>query len=76
MSPADARTLLATGQTVYLADFGTGPVLTTRIPCGQTPRYSLGRYPPDAMPTDDELAEDLLAGRQQLARMARKTVAA
>lgn len=68
MTPAQAYPLLKTGQTVYLADFGTGPRLTTRIPCGKTPYYSLGRYTPDAMPTEDELAADITNGLQQLGR--------
>ena len=68
MTPADAYPLLKTGQTVYLADFGTGPRLTTRIPCGRTPAYSLGRYTPDALPTADELRADITHGLAQLAR--------
>lgn len=68
MTPADALELLATGLTVYLADFGTGPRLTTRIPCGRTNSYSLGRYPPDALPTRDELKADITHGLAQLAR--------
>lgn len=72
MTPALARSLLSTGLTVWLIDTGTGPTLTTRIPCGRTPAYSLGRWPPDALPTDEELAADLAAGLQQLTRLTRR----
>ena len=72
MSPAEALDLARTGQTVWLADFGAGPTLTTRIPCGRTPAYSLGRWPPDALPTPEELEADIAAGLQQLSRLRRK----
>lgn len=68
MTPAAAYPLLRTGLTVYLVDTGSGPRLTTRIPCGRTNSYSLGRYPPDALPTRDELKADISHGLAQLAR--------
>lgn len=72
MTPADAIALLRTGKTVYLADFGTGPRLTTRIPCGRTPAFSLGRYTPDALPTEDELRADISNGLAQISRNRRR----
>lgn len=72
MTTAEALALARTGLTVWLVDTGTGPSLTTRIPCGRTPAYSLGRWPPDALPTHDELAADIAAGLQQLSRLNRR----
>ena len=71
MTTAEALALARTGLTVWLVDTGTGARLTTRIPCGRTPAYSLGRYTPDAIPTEDELAADITHGLQQLARLQR-----
>lgn len=71
MTPAEALALARTGLTVWLVDTGTGPRLTTRIPCGRTPAYSLGRYTPDAMPTEAEIDDDITHGLQQLARLQR-----
>lgn len=72
MTPATALDLARTGKTVWLADFGTGPRLTTRIPCGRTPAFSLGRWPPDALPTEAEIEADIAHGLQQLNRLRRK----
>lgn len=73
MTPAAALELARTGLTVYVADFGRGPELTTRIPCGRTLAYSLGRWPPDALPTLSEMKADLASARAQIARDRRRT---
>jgi len=75
MTPATALDLARTGLTVWLVDTGTGPRLTTRIPCGRTPAYSMGRYTPDAIPTLAEVEADLMYGLQQLKRLTNRRAA-
>jgi hypothetical protein len=72
--PTLALQLFRTGRTVYLAKppYLSEPVLTTRIPCGRTVAFSLGRRVGNAMPTPEELTEDLVAGQQQLSRLQKK----
>lgn len=73
VAPCTARRLLrqAAGlRTLYLVRRPTRPEpeITLDIPCGQTLAVALGRWPLDALPTDDELAEDI---RRALAAMRR-----
>lgn len=71
--PAQALSLLRTGHTVYLAKppYMDSPRLTTAIPCGQTKAFSLGRAVDGVLPTPAEVADDLVAGLQQLGRLRR-----
>lgn len=80
-TPATARALIrqAAGQhTLYLVRRPTtrAPELTIDVPCGQTRAVTLGRWPLDAMPTDDELAEDIEAALIRLCGAKRRTAAA
>jgi hypothetical protein len=70
-----ALELMRTGHTVWLAKppYMSTPRLTTAQPCGRTAAFSLGRAVDGVLPTPQELAEDLLAARQQLSRAARKS---
>lgn len=74
LDSALALQLFRTGRTVWLVKppYLSTPQLTTRIPCGRTVAFSLGRAVDGVLPTPAELADDLLAGQQQLSRMARK----
>lgn len=66
--------LFRTGRTVYLMKppYLSKPQLTTRIPCGRTLAFSLGRAVDGVLPTPAEIADDLLAGQQQLSRMQKR----
>lgn len=48
-------------RTVYLVRRPTSsePEITLDVPCGQTRAVALGRWPPDATPTEEELAYDI-----------------
>lgn len=69
----EAAALFRTRRTVWLVrkPYLSEPVLTTDIPCGPALAVSLGRYTQDAMPTEREIASDLLGARQELSRKAR-----
>lgn len=72
--PSQALALLRTGHTVFLAKkpYLAQPVLTTELPCGQTKAFRLGRAFDGVMPTPAEVADDLVAGLQQLGRELRR----
>jgi hypothetical protein len=71
---AEAIDLFRTGQTVWLAKppYLSQPIVTARIPCGRTLAFSLGRAVDGVLPTVREIADDLLAGQQQISRMLKR----